>query len=166
MEFHVWNRNIIQYARFLGKEKTCGAQNSCNFCYLIGWKQDDQKIMLLKVLLHKFVQLKFFWTQFKNDIPARSVQLEAVYLKALLYLISFYWEISSYELDQRKTKWGNHWLTTKLVGLFLQLTKSRILSTYKNFVMISSLEKGWFESKVDLKKTKPRTWSLLQSPKA
>ena len=25
-------------ARFLGKEKTRAAQNSCNFCYLIGWR--------------------------------------------------------------------------------------------------------------------------------
>ena len=31
-----------------------------------------------KFLLHKFVPLKCFWTQFKN------VQLEAVYLEALL----------------------------------------------------------------------------------
>ena len=36
-------------ARFLGIEKTGAAQNSCNFCYLIGWRQDDQKIVLLKV---------------------------------------------------------------------------------------------------------------------
>ena len=35
--------------RFLGKEKTRAAQNSCNFCYLIGWRQDDQKTVLLKV---------------------------------------------------------------------------------------------------------------------
>ena len=31
-------------ARFFGKEK-----NSCNFCYLIGWRQDDRKSDLLKV---------------------------------------------------------------------------------------------------------------------
>ena len=36
-------------ARFRGKEKTRAAQNSCNFCYLIGWRQDDQKTVLLKV---------------------------------------------------------------------------------------------------------------------
>ena len=53
-------------ARFLGKEKTRAAQNSCNFFYLIGWRQDHQKTVLLKVLIHKFVQLKCFWTQFKN----------------------------------------------------------------------------------------------------
>ena len=28
-------------ARFLGKEKNRAAQNSCNFCFLIEWKQDD-----------------------------------------------------------------------------------------------------------------------------
>ena len=37
-----------------------------------------------RFLLHKFVQLKYFWTQFKKRAPARSVQLEAVYLEALL----------------------------------------------------------------------------------
>ena len=34
--------------------------------------------------LHKYIQLKYFWNQ---RAPARSVQLEAVYLKALLYFI-------------------------------------------------------------------------------
>ena len=53
-------------ARFFGKEITRAAQNSCNFWYLIGQRQDDQKIVLLKVSLHKFVHLKYFWTQFKN----------------------------------------------------------------------------------------------------
>ena len=28
--------------------------------------QDDQKTVLLKVLLNKYVQLKYFWSQFKN----------------------------------------------------------------------------------------------------
>mgnify|MGYP006974810861 CR=1 FL=1 len=36
-------------ARFLGKEKTRAAQNSCNFCYLIGRRQDGQKTVLFKV---------------------------------------------------------------------------------------------------------------------
>ena len=36
-------------ARFLGEKKTCAAQNSCNFCYLIRWKQNDLKTVLLKV---------------------------------------------------------------------------------------------------------------------
>ena len=53
-------------ARFFGEEKTRAAQNSCNFCNLIGWKQDDQKTVLLKALLHKFLHLKLFLTQFKN----------------------------------------------------------------------------------------------------
>ena len=66
----LWIR-FLEYSKalrctFWGKEKTHAAQSSRNFCYLIGWKQDDQKIVLLKVLLHKFVQLKYFWTQFKN----------------------------------------------------------------------------------------------------
>ena len=34
---------------FLGKEKLRAAQNSCNFYYLIGWRQEDKKIVLLKV---------------------------------------------------------------------------------------------------------------------
>ena len=42
--------------------------------------------MLLKVLLHKYVQLKYFWNQFKNvHLLTRSVQLEAMYLEDLLY---------------------------------------------------------------------------------
>ena len=49
-------------ARFFGKEKTRAAQNLCNFCYIIGWRQDDQK----RFSLHKFVYIKFFRTQFKN----------------------------------------------------------------------------------------------------
>ena len=55
-------------ARFFGKEKTCAAQNSCNFCYLIliGWRLDDQKPCCSRFSLHKFVHLKLFWTQFKN----------------------------------------------------------------------------------------------------
>ena len=36
-------------ACFFGKEKTGATQNSCNFCYLIGCRQDDQKTALLKV---------------------------------------------------------------------------------------------------------------------
>ena len=30
-------------ARFLGKEKMSAAENSCNYWYLIGWREDDQK---------------------------------------------------------------------------------------------------------------------------
>ena len=29
--------------RFLGKEKMSAAENSCNYWYLIGWREDDQK---------------------------------------------------------------------------------------------------------------------------
>ena len=51
----------------------------------------DQKTVLLKVSLHKFVHLKFFLDPIQKRAPARSVQLAAVYLKALLYSYFGYW---------------------------------------------------------------------------
>ena len=46
---NIWSTVRPWDARFGVKEKTRAAQNSCNFCYLIGWRQNDQKTVLLKV---------------------------------------------------------------------------------------------------------------------
>ena len=64
--------NLIHFDPFLGKGKARGAQNLCNFCYLIGWRQDNQKTWTARssFSLHKFVHIKFFWTQFKNEVGA------------------------------------------------------------------------------------------------
>ena len=69
---------------FFGKEKTRAAQNLCNFCYLIEWRQEDQKTVLLKVFTMQICSTQIVLDPIQKPAPARSVQLEAVYLEALL----------------------------------------------------------------------------------
>ena len=54
-------------ACFLGKGKTRAAQNSCNFCYLIGEGKMIKKPCCSRFSLHiNSFSSNFFWTQFKN----------------------------------------------------------------------------------------------------
>ena len=82
-----WKWSTLRPWRFFGKEKTRAAQNSCNFCYLISWRKDDQKPVLLKVFTSYIRSSQIFLDPIQKRAPARSVQLEAVYLKALLYIL-------------------------------------------------------------------------------
>ena len=87
--WYIQNHSTVRpwEACFLGNEKTRADQNSCKFCYLIGWSQDDQKTVLLKVFMYYinsfssniFRPYSKMWT-----CKVCDVQLEAVYLEPLL----------------------------------------------------------------------------------
>ena len=73
-------------ARFLGNQKTRVAQNSCNLSYLIRQRQGHQKTVQLKVFTTWICASQIFLNPIQKCALSRSVQLEAVYLKALLYV--------------------------------------------------------------------------------
>ena len=66
--FHLLHTVRPWDARFGGYGKTRVAQNSCNLSYLNKAKArlNIKKLCSLRLALHKFVHLKFFWTLFKN----------------------------------------------------------------------------------------------------
>ena len=57
--------------------------------YLIGRNKNDQKNVLLKVFTTWIRSAQIFLDPIQKRAPAKSVQLEAVYLEALLYLASW-----------------------------------------------------------------------------
>ena len=48
VQYRYWYSKALRW-RFFGEWKKSCSSNLCNFCYLIEWRQDDQKTMLLKV---------------------------------------------------------------------------------------------------------------------
>ena len=68
---------------FFGNRKTCVAQNLRNMSYLIREEQEHQKIVQLKVFTIQFHASQFL-DPFQKRAFSWSVQLEAVYLEALL----------------------------------------------------------------------------------
>ena len=79
-----WDNNKNLYtvrpwdARFLGSEKICVAQNSCNLSYFIGWWQNPQKTSQLKVFNTKIRVSQIVLDPIRKRASARSVLLEAV----------------------------------------------------------------------------------------
>ena len=71
-------------ARFLGTGKTCVAQNLCNLSYLIRQRQEIQKTVQHKVFTTYIRASQNFLDPIQKHALSRSVQLEAVYLEALL----------------------------------------------------------------------------------
>ena len=71
-----------------GERKVVQLKIRANFSYLREWRQDDQKIMLLKVCTTwiRSAQIFLDLTNIQKRAPARSMHLEAIYLEALLYI--------------------------------------------------------------------------------
>ena len=88
MSINPFSRNIYSKAlrcTFLGNGKTRVAQNSCNLSYLIRQSQEHQKNVQLKVFTTYIHASQIFLGLIQKCALPRSVQLEAVYLEALLY---------------------------------------------------------------------------------
>ena len=74
----------------MGNGKTCVAQNSCNLSYLIRQRQEHQKTLQLKVFTTHIHASQIFLDPIQKRALSRFVQLEAVYLEALLYLMQLF----------------------------------------------------------------------------